>query len=118
MKEIEINAFAVLHDIIETYDARTIMYRGMKSVNLPLMPKVGRVPPPQSLPSREANEKEILRLFKERALHFLDYLPSNVWDWLALVSSMASANPFVGLGIKTRWWLVFLLLSKPVKMTV
>jgi hypothetical protein len=48
------------------------------------MPKVGRIVPPRSIRSRDTNEKEILRLFKERALRFLDYVPTTDWDWLAL----------------------------------
>ena len=84
MKEIEINGFSTLHDLIDKYDARTVIYRGIKSVHFPLMPKVGRIVPPPSLSSRAANEKEILRLFKERALRFLDYVPTSDWDWLAL----------------------------------
>jgi hypothetical protein len=84
MKELEIDTFTALHEIIETYDTRTVIYRGMKSVNFPLMPKVGRIVPPRAIHSRTANEKEILRLFKERALRFLDFVPANDWDWLAL----------------------------------
>src|SRR5215208_4267882 len=84
MKEIEINTFAALHEIIEAYDARTVIYRGIKSVKFPLIPKVGRIVPPKSIRSQTANEKEILRLFKERALRFLDFIPDTDWDWLAL----------------------------------
>ena len=84
MKEIEIDSFRALHQIIETYDPRTVIYRGMKSVKFPLMSKIGRIVPPHPIRSREANEKEILRLFKERALRFLDFIPTNDWDWLAL----------------------------------
>jgi len=43
MKEIKIDTFSALHDLIETYDARTVIYRGIKSVKYPLMPKVGRI---------------------------------------------------------------------------
>lgn len=84
MKETEIHTFAELHKIIDAYDARTVIYRGMKSVKYPLIPKIGRIVPPKSIGSKEANEKEILRLFKERALRFLDFMPSSDWDWLAL----------------------------------
>ena len=84
MKEIEINTFSALHEIIETYDVRTVIYRGMKSVNFPLTPKVGRIVPPDSVRSGTANEKEILRLFRERALRLLDFIPDTDWDWLAL----------------------------------
>jgi hypothetical protein len=84
MREKKIHTFTELHEIIETYDARTVIYRGMKSVKYPLIPKIGRIVPPKSIGSREANEKEILRLFKERALRFLDFMPTTDWDWLAL----------------------------------
>jgi hypothetical protein len=60
------------------------MYRGIKSANYPLIPKVGRVVPPDSIGSREKNEMEILRLFKERAFQYLDFTPSSDWDWLAI----------------------------------
>jgi hypothetical protein len=84
MKEIQIHTFAELHELIETYDERTTIYRGMNSVKYPLIPKIGRIVPPRSIGSREANEKEILRLFKERALRFIDFTPTSDWDWLAL----------------------------------
>lgn len=84
MNEIRIRSFAELHEIIDKYDARTVIYRGMKSVKYPLIPKIGRIVPPDAIGSREANEKEILRLFKERALRFLDFMPTTDWDWLAL----------------------------------
>lgn len=60
MKEIEINTFGELHQIIENYDARTVIYRGVNSVRYPLIPKVGRIIPPSSARSNEANEQEIL----------------------------------------------------------
>jgi type I restriction enzyme M protein len=53
-------------------------------VEFPLIPKIGRVTPPDSIGSREKNEKEILRLFKERAFQYLDFTPATDWDWLAL----------------------------------
>ena len=84
MKEIRIDTFTEFHEVIETYDARTVIYRGMKSVKYPLIPKIGRIVPPKSIGTRETNEKEILRLFKERAVRFLDSMPTSDWDWLAL----------------------------------
>ena len=84
MKQIEIHTFEEFHQIIEAYDERTIIYRGMKSVEFPLLPKIGRIVPPPAIRSREANEQEILRLFKERALRFIDFTPTSDWDWLAL----------------------------------
>jgi hypothetical protein len=84
MTQMEIHSFAELHEIIESYDARTVIYRGVKSARYPLIPKIGRIVPPDSARSREANEQEILRLFKEKALPYLDFMPTSDWDWLAL----------------------------------
>jgi type I restriction enzyme M protein len=84
MKEIQIESFPELHTVIENYKARTVMYRGVKSVDYPLIPKIGRIVPPDSIGSREKNEQEILRLFKERAFQYLDFTPASDWDWLAL----------------------------------
>lgn len=84
MNQIQIKTFSELHEIIEHYDAKTVIYRGVKSVNYPLIPKIGRIVPPESAKSKEWNEKEILRLFKEQALPYLDFMPGNDWDWLAL----------------------------------
>jgi hypothetical protein len=84
MKEFEMKTFTELHDMIEKYDARTVIYRGVKSVKFPLIPKIGRIVTPAYMRSREANEKENLRLFKEQALPYLDFMPANDWDWLAL----------------------------------
>lgn len=84
MKETQVKTFAELHELIEQYDARTFIYRGVKSVQYPLIPKIGRIVPPDSVKSKEWNEKEILRLFKEQSLPYLDFMPTNDWDWLAL----------------------------------
>lgn len=84
MKEIRIKNFTEFHEVIDEYDARTVIYRGTKSVNFPLIPKLGRVIPPSAVGSREKNEQEILRLFKQRAFQYLDFTPASDWDWLAL----------------------------------
>ncbi len=84
MKEVKVNNFTEFHEVIDKYDARTVIYRGMKSVDFPLIPKIGRVVPPDSISSREKNEQEILRLFKERAIQYLDFTPTTDWDWLAI----------------------------------
>lgn len=84
MKKQRIGDFVELYRAIEGYDARTVIYRGVKSVNFPLLPKIGRVEPPNFMKSREKNEFEILRLFKERAFQYLDFTPTSDWDWLAI----------------------------------
>jgi hypothetical protein len=84
MKESRISNFTEFHEVIAQYDARTVIYRGMKSVDYPLIPKIGRIVPPDSVGSREKNEQEILRLFKQEAFQYLDFTPASDWDWLAL----------------------------------
>ena len=89
MREFYINDFHDLHEIINNYGSRTMIYRGVKSKNYKLIPEIGRIKLPpsyktQSSMSKEKNEKEILRLFKERALPYLDFVPETDWDWLAL----------------------------------
>jgi hypothetical protein len=84
MRDFKVSNFTEFHEVIDEYDARTVIYRGTKSVNYPLLPKVGRVTPPDSVGSREKNESEILRLFKERAFQYLNFTPASDWDWLAL----------------------------------
>jgi type I restriction enzyme M protein len=84
MKEHRIQNFIDFHAIVEKYEARSVIYRGVKSVRFPLLPKIGRVVPPDSIDSREKNEQEILRLFKERAFQYLDFTPTTDWDWLAV----------------------------------
>jgi hypothetical protein len=83
MNEHRIQSFVDFHSVVEKYDARSVIYRGVKSVNYPLLPKIGRVIPPDAIGSREKNEHEILRLFKQRAFQYLDFTPRNDWDWLA-----------------------------------
>ena len=56
----------------------------MESVEYPLIPKIGRVEPPESIGSREKNEQAFLRLFKERAFQYPDFIVAADWDWLAL----------------------------------
>ena len=84
MKEDQINSFTDLHKKIESYGTKTIIYRGLKSKGFLLKPSLGRIDPPKSSKSKESNEREILRLFKEKSLPFLDFMPTTNWDWLAL----------------------------------
>ena len=84
MKEFRIKSFADLHEKIESYGENEIVYRGLKSASFSLLPKIGRIKPPPVFEPREENEKEILRLFKEKALPYLEFNLTSDWDWLAL----------------------------------
>jgi type I restriction enzyme M protein len=77
-----ITSFSHLHDIInKKYNFDTeVVYRGVKDVSYPLIPKVGRNKEKYTFEF----EEEILRLFKVYATPFLDYKPENDWEWLAI----------------------------------
>ena len=84
MEEYVINSFGELHEIIDRYETRIMIYRGVKSVMYDLVPKIGRISPPSPDEDRGENEQKIIRTWKERALPFLTSVPQTDWDWLAL----------------------------------
>jgi hypothetical protein len=84
MEEYLIHSFGELHEIIDRYENRMMIYRGVKSVSYDLVPKIGRILPPSPDKDRGENEEEIIRIWKERALPFLTSVPQTDWDWLAL----------------------------------
>ena len=84
MEEYQINSFGDLHNIIDGYKDKTMIYRGVKSADYNLLPKIGRLSPASPSIDKNDNEKEILRIFKERALPYLTSVPQTDWDWLAL----------------------------------
>jgi hypothetical protein len=84
MEEYLIHSFGELHEIIDRYNNRMMIYRGVKSVSYDLVPKIGRISPPTPDKDRGENEQEIIRTWKERALPFLTSVPQTDWDWLAL----------------------------------
>lgn len=73
-----ITSFSHLHDIInKKYNFDTeVVYRGVKDISYPLIPKVGRNKEKYTFEF----EEEILRLFKGYATPFLDYKPENDWE--------------------------------------
>jgi len=82
LKDIQVNSFQDIHEFVEGYGMKTILYRGVKSQSFLLIPKVGRIV--SVITDKEKNEIKILDLFKERALPYLDYIPNSDWDWLAI----------------------------------
>lgn len=84
MKEDSIKNFSDLHKKVESFKNKVMVYRGLKSIEYELKSSVGRLDPPTKKQSHEGNEQTILRLFKEKALPFLQFTPINNWDWLAL----------------------------------
>jgi len=78
--------FNEFHEIFNDYDYNITIFRGVRDKDYELIPKVGRItdfkyPGDWSL---EKKEKDLLRIFKERAIPYLKYKPENDWEWLAI----------------------------------
>lgn len=83
MEETILKSFEAFHNKVKTYNKRVTIYRGVTSQEYQLIPKIGRI---HLLPRRSLRTTEALLFnrFKERALPYLDFVPRNDWDWLAL----------------------------------
>ncbi len=82
MADKTINSFIELHDFVESFGKRVVVYRGQKSVEWELKPNIGRLPLKSDENAKE--EQTMIRLFQERAIQNLDYTPDTLWDWLAI----------------------------------
>lgn len=85
MNEIQINSFADLNSYVESLDQNMkSIFRGVRdSEKHKLTPSIVRGEF-YGDPSLERNERRMLKLFKESALPYLDFRPSNDWEWLAV----------------------------------
>lgn len=64
------------------YSSPNVIFRGQtKEKDWPLVPSVGRFVAGSRVPWRE---REILDEFKREAIPFLQIVPSNDWQWLAM----------------------------------
>ena len=82
MNALEIKSFADFHAAIEKHDGRPFIYRGVRSTSYDLIPKLGRCG--YDAAQMDGEEQTILRYFKDHAVPYLDFVPENDWDWLAL----------------------------------
>jgi hypothetical protein len=82
MEEAIIREFDDLHKEVRTHDPNSVIYRGLKSIDYDLMPRLGR----ESLRGNDPlkGEQTILRLFREQAYQYVTDHSLNNWDWLAL----------------------------------
>lgn len=88
MGEILINSFSEFHSFVKKCkEKKSILYRGVASLKYRLIPKIGWVEfgKDDKLNLKKA-ERNMFRLFKERALPFLEFVPQNDWDLLALAA--------------------------------
>lgn len=83
MKETKLESFEEFHQQVQSYNKEADIYRGVKNKDYQLVPKIGRVPLGKNR-SRKIEEGRIFRRFRERALPYLEFMPRNDWDWLAI----------------------------------
>jgi hypothetical protein len=83
MADKRITSFTELHDIVTSYSDITVVYRGVRSLDHDLVPKIGRYKKLHSK-NRAKEEQNILGLFKEQAVPYLTFAPEDDWEWLAI----------------------------------
>lgn len=83
MEETTLKSFAAFHNKVKDYNKGTDIYRGVTNQEYQLIPKIGRIPLHPRLSLRRT-ESLLFTRFKERALPYLDFMPRNDWDWLAV----------------------------------
>jgi len=81
-KEIVLNDFKDLHEVVLEFGNRIVVYRGQKDINWKLQPKIGRYRLKGNDPI--AAEKKILGMFQAQALPYIEFIPRTDWDWLAI----------------------------------
>src|SRR5262245_20447978 len=83
---VEVGSFAEFHEVVGGPLAQGSIYRGVANATRHgLVPSIGRLTPRQRGGGRFASyESRIFKLFKERALPFLQRQPATELEWLAL----------------------------------
>jgi hypothetical protein len=86
LKTVVVDSFTALHDAIQAFGKKVVVYRGERLPKRPLRPRIGRYHSLRKLRGKDRlkKERDILRLFKERALSHLSFVPDNDWEWLAV----------------------------------
>lgn len=83
--EERISTFHEYHEIVSAYaplgQGTRYFFRGVSDADFKLIPSLGRL---DICDSYYYSEKNIFQMFKCQAVQFIDKVPSNDWEWLAL----------------------------------
>lgn len=79
MKEKTVNNFEELHQsLVEYREDKRWIFRGHSNKKWTLLPKIGRNP------FSGVDEKMVFESWKRAAIEYVDKIPNNDWDWLAI----------------------------------
>jgi hypothetical protein len=103
MKPTTIQSIGDLLGIVQQYANTNVIYRGVKSSEYELIPKVGRRRRKKKV-LEPKDERDILSLFKQRAIEHLHRTPVDDWEWLFIAQHHRlptrlldwTRNPLVG----------------------
>lgn len=88
-KELTINKFTDYTKIIEKCaDSENYFFRGQRTDSI-LLPRIGRLKLKESLAK---SEKKMFNEFKRKSIPFIQNLPKNDWDWLAIAQHHGMAT--------------------------
>ena len=102
-----VSSFQAFTKFLSKDNTQDIVLFRDQSADWPMLPKVARIDADRPLPDAE---REMLRVFKQQSLPFLNATPSTTWDWLALAQHYGLAtrpldwtlNPLVALWFTVR----------------
>src|SRR6266850_2945825 len=83
VQEETVKSFHDLHNRVQTFDPKFVIYRGVSKSTYKLVAKAGRMKVRPEFRHGDI-EKHILETFKKQAVLFLEYVPKNDWEWLAV----------------------------------
>lgn len=80
MNETHVKNFPQLHEALSRYKEpnKTYFFRGQSNKTWDLIPKAAR------LPYSKVNDLSVLDTWKRMAIQYIDFTPSNDWDWLTI----------------------------------
>jgi hypothetical protein len=91
MREHRVNSFGELHTALQRFKkSNKCVFRGHVYPNWELSPKAGR------LPYLDSDDLNILDSWKRRAVEFLNSVPDNDWDWIAIAQHHGLATRLLG----------------------
>lgn len=83
METAVVTTYSQYHDAVMSFGKNVVVFRGVKSTEYELIPKIGRYQL-RGMKNDLQKEKYIFKLFKERGLPYVEQNLDSDWEWLAL----------------------------------